>query len=207
MSLTDDRFFRRAGPFSLGEIASHVGGELSAEAPAAFLIQGVASLDRAEAGELSVFSDSKWASHFATSRASVIVTNHNARTSRAQRKLAASGEESVRRIRADRASLLSAARGATPACIRVRKSPRTASIGAGSQIGSGAVIGPGARLGLRCQVDANAGDRRKRGDRRRLPHRRLYDDQPCPDRRKSAHRRQQQHRRRRLRLRRVVPRA
>ena len=56
MSLTDDRFFRRSGPFSLGEIASHVGGELCAEAPAALLIQGVASLDSAGEGELSVFS-------------------------------------------------------------------------------------------------------------------------------------------------------
>jgi UDP-3-O-[3-hydroxymyristoyl] glucosamine N-acyltransferase len=153
--LTDDRFFRRSGPFSLGEIASHVGGELCAEAPPALLIQGVASLDSAEAGELSVFSDSKWSQHFAVSRASVIVTNS---------KLGLHAHNGSWLLLVKDPSLAFAQIGHLfypPRGHECGVHPRadiadTALIGAGSQIGPGAVIGHEARLGQRCHVDANA---------------------------------------------------
>jgi UDP-3-O-[3-hydroxymyristoyl] glucosamine N-acyltransferase len=155
MSLTDDRFFHRAGPYSLGEIASHVGGELCAEAPAEFLIQGVASLDCAEPGDLSVFSDSKWSAHFAKSRASVIVTN---------RKLGLHEHNGSWLLLVKDPSVAFAQIGHLfypPEGRDGGVHPRaeiagTASIGAGSQIGAGAVIGPHARIGLRCHVDSNA---------------------------------------------------
>jgi UDP-3-O-[3-hydroxymyristoyl] glucosamine N-acyltransferase len=153
--LTDDRFFHRSGPFSLAEIASHVGGELCAEAPAALLIQGVASLDSAEAGELSVFSDSKWSQHFANSRASVIVTNS---------KLGLHAHNGSWLLLVKNPSLAFAQIGHLfypPQGHDAGVHPRaevadTASIGAGTQIGPGVVIGRDARLGLRCYVDSNA---------------------------------------------------
>jgi hypothetical protein len=55
--MTDDRFFRRAGPLRLGEIAAHVGGEMDNHAAADFLVRDVDALESAAAGDISVFSD------------------------------------------------------------------------------------------------------------------------------------------------------
>ncbi|MBV8977279.1 MAG: UDP-3-O-(3-hydroxymyristoyl)glucosamine N-acyltransferase [Alphaproteobacteria bacterium] len=152
--MTDDRFFRRSGPFSLAEIAIHVGGELCAEAPSAFLVHGIAPLDSAETGEISVFSDSKWSAHFAISRASVIVTNS---------RLGDCEHNGSWLLLVKDPSLAFAQIGHLfypPPCDNTGIHPRadiadTASIGEGSQIGPGATIGPDARLGRRCHVEAN----------------------------------------------------
>jgi UDP-3-O-[3-hydroxymyristoyl] glucosamine N-acyltransferase len=153
--LADERFFRRNGPIPLGEIALHVGGELSAEAPAAFLIQDVAALDCAESGELSVFSDSKRSSEFATCRASVIVTS---------RKLGAHDHNGswLLLVQDPRLAFTQIGHLFYPAyqpeagIHQGAQIDATASIGAGSQIRCGAVIGRDARLGAGCVVDCNA---------------------------------------------------
>jgi UDP-3-O-[3-hydroxymyristoyl] glucosamine N-acyltransferase len=153
--LTDDRFFRRSGPFALGDIASHVGGELCAQAPTALLIQDIAALDCAEAGEISVFSDGKRSCEFAASRASVIVTS------------AKLGQHS------HNGSWLLLVKDPRVAFAQIghlfypRPEPKagvdagahvdpTAAIGPGARIGSGAAIGRDARLGARCHIETNA---------------------------------------------------
>ena len=73
--MTDDRFFRRAGPFRLGEIAAHVGGEMDNRAASDFLVRDVDALESAAAGDISVFSDAKFASAFAHTGASVVITD------------------------------------------------------------------------------------------------------------------------------------
>ena len=153
--MSDGRFFRRSGPFALGEIASHVGGELAAEAPPTFLVQDVAALDSAVSGELSVYCDSVRSAEFAHSRASVIVTS---------RKL---GEHEhngswlllVRdpRLAFTQISHLFYPRDLPEPGIHSRAQvDATASIGAGSQIECGAVVGPHAQIGAGCVVDSNA---------------------------------------------------
>ncbi len=57
--MTDDRFYERAGPFTLAGIASRVGAETEKGAPADLMLRDVASLDSAEAGDVSLFSDGK----------------------------------------------------------------------------------------------------------------------------------------------------
>ena len=74
--MTDDRFYRRAGPFALGEIAAHIGAEMDNRSAADFPIRDVSNLDTAEPGEISLYSDAKYASAFAHTRASVVITNH-----------------------------------------------------------------------------------------------------------------------------------
>jgi UDP-3-O-[3-hydroxymyristoyl] glucosamine N-acyltransferase len=72
--MTDDRFFERAGPFPLGQIAAHVGAEMDNSSAADFLISDVSNLDTAEAGEISLYTDAKYAASFAKTRASVVIT-------------------------------------------------------------------------------------------------------------------------------------
>jgi len=78
--MTDDRFFRRAGPFALGELAARIGAEMDNSSAAEFLIRDVASLDTAEAGEISLYSDAKYADAFARTRASVVITDQKLRS-------------------------------------------------------------------------------------------------------------------------------
>jgi UDP-3-O-[3-hydroxymyristoyl] glucosamine N-acyltransferase len=72
--MTDDRFYQRAGPFSLAQIASRIGAEPEKGAPDVKL-RDVASLESAEAGDVSLFSDAKYANAFAVTKASVVITN------------------------------------------------------------------------------------------------------------------------------------
>ena len=51
--MTDDRFYERAGPFTLVEIAGRVGAEIAKGEPAELKLRDVASLESAEAGELT----------------------------------------------------------------------------------------------------------------------------------------------------------
>jgi UDP-3-O-[3-hydroxymyristoyl] glucosamine N-acyltransferase len=152
--LTDDRFFRRSGPFSLGALAAHVGGELPAAASVSFLIQDVAALDCAQIGEVSVFSDGKRAGEFATSRASVVVTNRTL-------GLHEHNGAWLLLVKDPRLAFAQIGHLFYPPCaldggidIGARVDP-TARIGAGSQIGSGVAIGHSAVIGARCDIDSN----------------------------------------------------
>src|SRR5690349_24966891 len=71
--MTDDRFYDRAGPFTLGEIAARIGAEVTKGD--ALSLRDVASLESAEHGDISLFSDAKYANAFAVTKASVVITN------------------------------------------------------------------------------------------------------------------------------------
>src|SRR3569623_2792283 len=73
--MTDDRFYQRAGPFTLGEIAARIGAEVQKGGPAELSLHDVASLESAETGDVSLFSDAKYANAFAVTSASVVITN------------------------------------------------------------------------------------------------------------------------------------
>src|ERR1700759_1243811 len=75
VSVADNSFFRRSGPFALGAIAEHIGAVAPCAADSQIMIADVASLDSAVDGEITLFSDSKYAAAFAASHASVIVTS------------------------------------------------------------------------------------------------------------------------------------
>ncbi len=153
--MTDDRFFRRSGPFALGDIASHVGGELCAAASAGFLIHDVASLDSAQAGELSVFSDFKRADEFANNHASVVVTS---------RSLGSHDHNGswLLLVKDPRLAFAQIGHLFYPTAEPVAGVHPTACvaddavIGGGSQIGCGVAIGREARLGRRCRIESNA---------------------------------------------------
>lgn len=152
--MTDDRFFRRSGPFPLGEIATHVGGELSVAAPASFLVCDVAALDCAKTGELSVFCDGKRTSDFASNHASVVVT------SRALGEHAHNGSwlllvNDPKLAFAKIGHLFYPPLTCTEGLHASAQIAPTASIGAGTQIGSGAVVGCSAHIGARCHIESN----------------------------------------------------
>src|ERR1700677_3484279 len=73
--MTDDRVYERAGPFTLADIAARIGAELAKGDSSDLKLRDVASLEGAEAGDVSLFSDAKYANAFAVTKASVVITS------------------------------------------------------------------------------------------------------------------------------------
>ena len=152
--MTDDRFFERAGPFPLGQIAAHVGAEMDNSSAADFAVRDVSNLDTAEAGEISLFSDAKYSAAFAKTRASVVITD---------RKLAAREHNGTWLLVSANPRLAFAQVGhmfyppdkLTEGVQPLTPVHPTATVGAGTQISSGAVIGMNARIGNRCSIGCN----------------------------------------------------
>ncbi|MEJ1968919.1 MAG: UDP-3-O-(3-hydroxymyristoyl)glucosamine N-acyltransferase [Rhizomicrobium sp.] len=152
--MTDDRFFERAGPFPLGQIAAHVGAEMDNSSAADFLIRDVSNLDTAEAGEISLYSDAKYAAAFARTRASVVITD---------RKLAAHEHNGTWLLLSANPRLAFAQVGHLfypPSPLIEGLAPvlpvhPTAAIGAGTQIGQGGEIREGAKIGANCAIGPN----------------------------------------------------
>jgi len=154
-TMTDDRFFPRKGPFTLGELAARTDTRLPSGAPERLIVRGIASLELAKTDELSIFCDARHATAFAAGHACAVITNaklsaypHNgswlllARDPRLAftliglmfhpRPIAEAGIHPSAQIHA------------------------SARIGKDCQIESGAVIGAHARLGAQCHIEANA---------------------------------------------------
>ncbi|HJW40246.1 MAG TPA: UDP-3-O-(3-hydroxymyristoyl)glucosamine N-acyltransferase [Rhizomicrobium sp.] len=153
--MTDSRFFERAGPFPLSQIAAHIGAEMDNRSSADFPVRDVAALESATAGDISVFSDVKFANAFAHTGASVVITD---------RKLSAHEHNGTWLLIAPNPRLAFAQVGHLfypPDTLVEGVQPLTpvhptATVGAGTQISSGAVIGPHARIGNRCLIGSNA---------------------------------------------------
>jgi UDP-3-O-[3-hydroxymyristoyl] glucosamine N-acyltransferase len=150
--MTDDRFYKRAGPFALAEIANRIGAEPKKGA-ADIQLRDVAALESAEPGDVSLFSDAKYANAFAVTKASVVITNEklaglphgvsllvvpNPRLAFAQ----------VGYIFYPPAKLQAGVRPAEPV-------HPTAFIGNGTEIGVGAQIGAHAKIGANVLIGNN----------------------------------------------------
>lgn len=151
--MTDDRFYERAGPFTLAEIAGRIGAEIAKGEPAELKLRDVASLESAEAGDISLFSDAKYANAFAVTKASVVITSEklaalphgvillvvpNPRLAFAQ----------VGHIFYPPPKLQEGVRAAQPV-------HPSATVGAGTEIGPGGEIGAGAEIGKDCLIGNN----------------------------------------------------
>ena len=151
--MTDSRFYDRAGPFTLGEIAGRIGTEVAKGDPAELKLTDVASLESAEAGDISLFSDAKYANAFAVTKASVVITSD---------KLAGLPHGVVVLV-VPNPRLAFAQVGHVfypPAKLQPGVRPHlpvhpTATIGEGTEVGAGAEIGPGAKIGARVRIGNN----------------------------------------------------
>ena len=72
--MADPRFFTRAGPFALGELALKLGADLSDASSADLLIDDVASIDDAGPSEITYLSHRRYADHLKESRAGACLT-------------------------------------------------------------------------------------------------------------------------------------
>ena len=153
--MADPRFFRRAGPFSLGVLATLAEAELADPAKAEILMQDVATLDAAGRDQISFLDNKKYAEQFAASGAGACLVR----------------PEMAERAPAGMVLLLSKdpyrAYAKVASHFYPRPQPRegvaptasvdpTAKIGPGCQIDDFAVIGAGAEIGASCHIGALA---------------------------------------------------
>lgn len=75
--MADSRFYETLGPFSLEYILNRLGIIIKAQIqdPSIIIIKGVASLEQAEEGDVSIFVQSKYKEAFINTKASCCITN------------------------------------------------------------------------------------------------------------------------------------
>ncbi|MEK9671602.1 MAG: UDP-3-O-(3-hydroxymyristoyl)glucosamine N-acyltransferase [Rhodospirillaceae bacterium] len=170
--MADLRFFKRAGPFSLSEIAKSVGGRLKDEADANLMIEDVIALASAGEGHLSFIDNRKYIGAFLTTSAAAVIAGE---------ELAARAPATAAVLIAKDPYLAYAAAASLfypPPAVTPGRSPHAvidagadvpdtsridagavisdgAKIGPGSVIGANAVIGPNVEVGADCHIGAN----------------------------------------------------
>ena len=149
--MADPRFFRRSGPFRLGDIAEQVGAELLDPSTKDVMICDVASLETASPGDVSFFSHSRHLNAFRATRATAVVTTS---------ELARNGPGGVCLISTPQPQLAFARIGRfyypsvrpEPMISAEARIDPSAVIGEGSRIDAGTVIGAGAEIGPGCHI-------------------------------------------------------
>ena len=171
--MADPRFFDRAGPFPLAQLAERCGAEVAKAADGQMPIHDVAPLDKAGDGAISFLDNKKYVEAFTQSRASACIV-HPSMAPRAPDGMALLVTPDPYRAYAMVAQVFYpevALEAGVAAGAHVDPSARLgegvrveagafigaqAEIGAGSLIGPNAVIGRGVVLGGACVIGANA---------------------------------------------------
>lgn len=153
--MTDPRFFRPAGPFTLGQLASVSGAELGSGADPEATFDDVAPLDRAGPRDVSFLDNRKYLDAFAAAGAGACVLRpaHADRAPKGMQLLLSSNPYKAFALIAQQFHP------------RPRPEPGFASgshvhpdatLGEGSAVAPGAVIGANATIGRNCVVEPNA---------------------------------------------------
>lgn len=156
--MADPRFFERAGPFTLGELAERCGARLADAAMASRSVDDVATLDQAGAGQLTFLDNPKYAEAFAQTKAGACILHEkNAGLAPAGVALLLSPKPYLSYARA--AQIFYPAPKIVPGIHPTAVVDPSAVLGegvavaahavieVGAQIGAGSVIGPGSVIG------------------------------------------------------------
>src|SRR5258708_28377312 len=170
--MTDPRFFRRSGPFTLAERVQGIGAEPADDESGRLMVHDIAAVEAAGPHEVTVFNDAGYRSALAGSRAGAIVTSRDlARQASNGNRLLIVAEP--RLAYAQIGHLFYPAPALVPGVAASADIHPTTTIGAGSQIEPGArsgrdvvvgascyigthvVLGTGVVLGDQCRIEAN----------------------------------------------------
>lgn len=152
--MADARFFHRAGPFTLSDIATLIGAEPLPPDDEAMSINDIATLESAGPEHISVFSDARYLSALAPSRAgAIIISRKLAHHAPAEHRLIYVADP--RRAYAQVGRLFYPTPAPVPAVHASAHVHPSAHVGLGTQIDAGAVIGRDVDIGERCHIGPN----------------------------------------------------
>src|SRR5271165_1074138 len=152
--MADFRFFVRAGPFTLGDLARATGAGLVREAAEGSLFRDVAPLEIAGPEDISFLENRKYLPAFRGSRAGAAFVDPGM-VAEAPPGMALLVSSEPYKAYALAAQAFYPARLIIPRRAPSAVIDRTASVPEDCDVGPNAVIEQGARLGRRCQVGAN----------------------------------------------------
>lgn len=153
--MADPRFFNRAGPFRIAELARTVGAEVAPGGDGDLEIQDVAPLDTASSRDLSFLDNRKYIDAFKRSAAAACVVDKRYADQAPAGMVLLLSATPYKAFALAAAAFYPVAPPAPGVAAGAAIDP-TAEIGDGCRIGPGAVIGAGAVLGARCDIGANA---------------------------------------------------
>jgi len=153
--VSDPRFFVRAGPFTLGDIARAVGGTLADAGDASHTVDDVGPLETAGPGEVSFLDNRKYLSAFAASGAGACLVS---------RELAGRAPAGMRLVLCEQPYLAFALAARLfyppvppePWLSSDARIAPDAALGEGCRVEAFAIVGAGAVLGPRCHVGPGA---------------------------------------------------
>lgn len=152
--MADARFFHRAGPFTLSDIAAVVGAEPLPADDTNISIRDLAPLESAGPEDISVFSDVRYLEMLAPTRAgAVIISRKLAHHAAPLSRLIYVGDP--RRAYAQVGRLFYPPKVPDAGVHASANVHASACIGLGTQIDPGAVIGRDVDIGERCHIGAN----------------------------------------------------
>ncbi len=153
--MSDVRFFRPTGPFSLKHIAAHIGAEPPAARLGDILIQDISDLETAGEGDLSLFCDQRYAAALADTKASVVITTRSlARHASEAQCLLFAEEPKLAFARAGH--LLYPAIGLDLGIDGAATIDPSAIIGGGTRVDAGAIVEADVRIGANCHIGYHA---------------------------------------------------
>ncbi|MBM3548308.1 MAG: UDP-3-O-(3-hydroxymyristoyl)glucosamine N-acyltransferase [Alphaproteobacteria bacterium] len=153
--MADPRFFRLAGPFDLGEIATRIGAELAPGADAGRRVGDVRPLGEAGPDHLSFLDNKKYADAFAVSRAGACVVEREM-IDRAPPGMNLLVARKPRLAFARAARLFYPEPEARPVRHPSAFVDSSATVASSVEIEAGAVIAAKTEIGARCRICSNA---------------------------------------------------
>lgn len=153
--MADPRFFERAGPFTLGELAERCGARLAAADLAGRPIDDVATLDQAGPGQLTFLDNPKYAEAFAVTRAGACIL-HEKHAGLAPSGVALLLSPKPYLAYARAAQIFYPTPVATPGIHPTAVVDPTAQLGAGVAVAPHAVIEGGAVIGAGSSIGAGS---------------------------------------------------
>ena len=153
--MADARFFKVAGPFTLGELATLAQAELAAGADGALTLTDVAPLDQAGPGQISFLDNRKYVEAFKQSHAAAAVIAAEFQD-RAPAGMALLLSKDPYRAYARIAQAFYPRRHPEPWVAPTAYVDFSATVPADCRIEPGAYVGAGAQLGARCHIGINA---------------------------------------------------
>ncbi|MBV8492271.1 MAG: UDP-3-O-(3-hydroxymyristoyl)glucosamine N-acyltransferase [Alphaproteobacteria bacterium] len=153
--MTDLRFFDRAGPYSLGELAKLSGAKLAGEAGDGKLFRDVAPLETAGGEDVTFLDNRKYVEAFVRSRAGAAFIDERF-SDRAPAGMALLITKEPYKAFARAAQAFYPAEGVRPRNAPTALVDPSATVPADCDIGPYAIIEAGVRLGARCQIGAHA---------------------------------------------------
>ncbi|HVI53021.1 MAG TPA: UDP-3-O-(3-hydroxymyristoyl)glucosamine N-acyltransferase [Candidatus Sulfotelmatobacter sp.] len=153
--MADPRFFERAGPFSLDELAKLCGAELSPGADGSLRIVDVAPLDTAGADQVSFLDNKKYVESFSRSHAAACLV-HPSMAPRAPQGMALLLSPDPYRAYAMVAQAFYPAVKAVGGLAPTAFVDPSAVLAEGVQVDPGAYVGANAEIGAGCRIGPNA---------------------------------------------------